>query len=842
MKKTRIPIILIVFLVLGSLTSYQSLAQQASLPWKEAHDYLLTSAPAAPDPFTKVSPGNASTNQPISNLVLSWNASSPGVNYQYCLRTSNKCPEPKWVTVGPYTQVTVPVSLSPNTLYYWWVRAVDAQGNTTGADGGAYWTFTTVQNVTVPGAFSKVAPTDTATSQPINGLVLSWNASSLAASYQYCYDTNPNSTCDTSWTSTNQLTASLGGLSYNTVYYWQVRAVNANGNTQADGGDWWSFTTQLAPPGAFGKSAPANLSAEQLTSVTLAWGASAGAGITYEYCFATTACSPSSTWVSAGTNLSVGLNNLQYGTTYYWQVRAMNTAATVYADSDTNWSFSTKIAPPQDFGKTSPGNNTTNLPLSLTLMWGTSPGTNVQYEYCFGTAACTPASTWLVAGTSTSASISGLAYATTYYWQVRAVNSTGMTYANANDASPVWQFSTQSAPPQPFAKLSPAATGTEHVSVNTTLQWSASAGASRYFYCVDTVSHPDNDNTCGTGWVQNATTESPHLNLAYNVTYYWQVYADNSQGTLLADNGAWFHFTTSASQPSDFSKITPDNAVNDQSLTPWLYWWTPPGDNTYQFCFETSSGCPGGVWTPIAENTPIHITTPLLHNTTYYWQVRAIANVGGAITYANSNTEWSFKTIQAPPTCSNQTFNNAVENTLYTATITNATSSYTKVFSLYGSMPAGTLLLSENGSFSYMPVQYFNGAVTFQFMVSDGYNIPAGPCTATIEVKPVNNPPVLSSIADQSVLVGKQLTFWVQASDPDLSYGDVLTYSVEGTLPSGASINSQTGFFRWLVPVNQPEGTYNFTFQVSDGGGLSASQVVKIRVNYLKVYLPLIMR
>jgi hypothetical protein len=222
--------------------------------------------------------------------------------------------------------------------------------------------------------------------------------------------------------------------------------------------------------------------------------------------------------------------------------------------------------------------------------------------------------------------------------------------------------------------------------------------------------------------------------------------------------------------------------------------------------------------------------------------VRAVANVGGGITYANGNSEWSFKTIQGPPTCSNQTFDNAIESTLYTAAITNATSNYTKVFSLYGSLPAGTLLLSGNGSFSYLPVQYYNGAVTFQFMVSDGYHPPAGPCTATIVINPVNNPPVLSPITDKTVLVGNPLTFWVQATDPDLTYGDILTYSVDEALPNGSSLNAQTGFFRWVVPTTQPEDTYTFTFRVTDGAGLSASQVVKITVNYLKLYLPLMIR
>jgi hypothetical protein len=45
-----------------------------------------------------------------------------------------------------------------------------------------------------------------------------------------------------------------------TTYWWQVRAVNASGQAQANNGAWWYFTTVATggAPGAFGKVAPAN--------------------------------------------------------------------------------------------------------------------------------------------------------------------------------------------------------------------------------------------------------------------------------------------------------------------------------------------------------------------------------------------------------------------------------------------------------------------------------------------------------------------------------------------------------------------------------------------------------
>jgi hypothetical protein len=315
------------------------------------------------------------------------------------------------------------------------------------------------------------------------------------------------------------------------------------------------------------------------------------------------------------------------------------------------------------------------------------------------------------------------------------------------------------------------------------------------------------------------------------------VYAENSQGVLQADNGAWWNFTTIAAPPSNFTKISPVEGAIDQPLKPWLYWWTPSTpQNTYQYCIDTGTSCPSGIWTDIPENAAIQITTPLLHNTTYYWQVRAVST-GGTV-YAN-NASWSFTTLKAPPTSSDQSFSTD-ENTPLTETLT-AVSNYGKDFALYGSPPAGTLEFHSDGSFTYTPVVYFNGTITFQFVVSDGHNASVGPYTVTITINPINNPPTLSSIPDQVVNNGKQVTFWALATDPDLPYGDYLTYSIDEALPNGASMNSETGFFSWPVPANQGSGVFIFTVRVTDSVDLSAFQKVKITV-VAPLYMPVIFR
>jgi hypothetical protein len=98
-----------------------------------------------------------------------------------------------------------------------------------------------------PAAFSKTDPGNGATGQPTNP-TLTWSTSTGATSYEYCVDTTNNGICDSgSWTSTGTTpSAGLSGLSHGRIYYWQVRARNATGTTDANTGTWWGFATLQA--------------------------------------------------------------------------------------------------------------------------------------------------------------------------------------------------------------------------------------------------------------------------------------------------------------------------------------------------------------------------------------------------------------------------------------------------------------------------------------------------------------------------------------------------------------------------------------------------------------------
>ncbi len=111
-----------------------------------------------------------------------------------------------------------------------------------------------------------------------------------------------------------------------------------------------TIATPPSIPGAFAKTSPANGVVGSPISPTLTWESSSGA-TQYEYCFDTTNDGTCSTWLSTGASTFAALNGLANGTQYFWQVRASNTAGTVYANGGASafWSFTTIQAGSESF-------------------------------------------------------------------------------------------------------------------------------------------------------------------------------------------------------------------------------------------------------------------------------------------------------------------------------------------------------------------------------------------------------------------------------------------------------------------------------------------------------------
>ena len=100
----------------------------------------------------------------------------------------------------------------------------------------------------VPSAFKKISPPNNSTGVPLS-TTLAWESNPSASYYQYCYDIINDNQCNRTWiVPITATSAQISNLGANIKYYWQVRAVNAVGITEADNQSWGTFTTTSSLP------------------------------------------------------------------------------------------------------------------------------------------------------------------------------------------------------------------------------------------------------------------------------------------------------------------------------------------------------------------------------------------------------------------------------------------------------------------------------------------------------------------------------------------------------------------------------------------------------------------
>jgi len=115
---------------------------------------------------------------------------------------------------------------------------------TTEADNGVWWSFTTRDRkapVKATPDFEKISPVDNLEEVQVDNLVLDWQDVAKVTSYEYCFDTTNDGAC-IKWVKVDASEVTIPELSYETTYFWQVRATVAGIVGYADSG-YWSFTT-----------------------------------------------------------------------------------------------------------------------------------------------------------------------------------------------------------------------------------------------------------------------------------------------------------------------------------------------------------------------------------------------------------------------------------------------------------------------------------------------------------------------------------------------------------------------------------------------------------------------
>jgi hypothetical protein len=141
----------------------------------------------------------------------------------------------------------------------------------------------------------------------------------------------------------------------------------------------------------------------------------------------------------------------------------------------------------------------------------------------------------------------------------------------------------------------------------------------------------------------------------------------------------------------------------------------------------------------------------------------------------------------------------------------------------------GSLTLNSDGSFSYVPAQYFNGTDQFTYQVSDGTNTSA-PATVSITVNPVNQRPSATP-ATMTLPDSGAASMTLQGTDIETP-GSELVYTVtslpaNGTLyqPNGSAVlvgetfTGSAATLTYLLPTEVLGSlSDSFTFTVTDNG------------------------
>ena len=342
---------------------------------------------------------------------------------------------------------------------------------------------------------------------------------------------------------TDTVTINLGGT-YNVSEF--DPTVGTSATTTLTGVSTVSLTLSLSPilielSTSSAPAAPIAAAATSITSTgfTANWAASTGAT---DYYLDVSTSSSFSSYVTGYDNLSVGnvtshaVSGLTASTTYYYRLRASNSAGTSgNSNTETVTTSASVTIPAAPVAAAATSITSTGF----TANWAASTGAT---DYYLDVSTSSSFSSYvtgynnLSVGNVTSYAVSGLTASTTYYYRVRASNSAG-TSGNSNTITVTTSGTVPAAPV--------AAAATSITSTGFTANWAASTGATGYYLDVSTnssfSSFVSGYNNLSVGNVTSRAVSG----LTASTTYYYRVRASNSAGT--SGNSNTITVTTSSS-------------------------------------------------------------------------------------------------------------------------------------------------------------------------------------------------------------------------------------------------------------------------------------------------------
>lgn len=550
-------------------------------------------------------------------ISLSWNApTNCPIAYYKVFRSATSTNEGSETSTGsgchrPSTSACLDEDgLSPNTLYWYRVRAVTPAGR---ESPNSSPTSARTNPVNSPPNVPSVSSPSDGAGNVATSTSLTWTGGDPNSGDTVTYDVylNQGSASPTTLrcadvTSTSCGNANLGGLSAGTQYTWKVVAQDNHGATAEA---TWSFTTANAPVGQtpevpdqpYTTNGDYNyVTGEQITFCSTGSADPQGNSIQYVFRWgdgsSVTASNtvPSNaegcathTWNAAGTNLCVDA-----------YAQDLNSPASDYSPCRYVTITGANQAPPAP-GTPSPTG--TGVSTSPTFTWSavTDPqGDSVTYDlYLDSQHPPVPRSGCQDLSTATC-SLSGLSANTEYHWGVTACDP-GNHCSTIGD----WHFTTQGSSP-----CTPNAPGTPLVENPTTstlaVSWTSSSNCSLQYYKVFRAGvEVPSTSSC----YRVAATSCTDTGLSSSTTYTYKVSAVSSttQGSVEGSQSGQGSGTTSSSAPSNNNFASAWTASAGQSA-----YWTGSNSGATTESGEPAapSGCtlnagPATVWFKFTAST-----------------------------------------------------------------------------------------------------------------------------------------------------------------------------------------------------------------------------------------------
>ena len=160
-------------------------------------------------------------------------------------------------------------------------------------------------------------------------------------------------------------------------------------------------------------------------------------------------------------------------------------------------------------------------------------------------------------------------------------------------------------------------------------------------------------------------------------------------------------------------------------------------------------------------------------------------------------------------------------------------------YSLDAGAPIGASIDPNSGVFTWTPSEAQGpGIFDLTVRVTDAGSPNLDDVeTFKISVNEVNQSPMLVSIGDKLVDEEVELTFTAGATDPDTPANE-LTFSLDASAPTGASIDPNSGIFTWTPIEAQGPGTFNVTIRVTDVGTPNLDDFETIEITVGEINLP----